>query len=182
MDNQKILDLGCGKSKRVGSIGVDFNARVNPDIVHDLNKFPYPFENDFFDEIYLDNCLEHLNEVIAVIEELFRILKPGGKVKIIVPYFRSLWAFGDITHKNFFTVRSLDIFNVNSDIAKKYDYSKVRFTIEGIVFNETLQNRFLKRIVLKFANKWLLKYEIYFSHLYPLDDLTYYLKKPFIND
>ena len=137
---------------------------------------------NFFDEIYLDNCLEHLNDVIAVIEELFRILKPGGKVKIIVPYFRSLWAFGDITHKNFFTVRSLDIFNVNSDIAKKYDYSKARFTIEGIVFNETLQNRFLKRIVLKFANKWLLKYEIYFSHLYPLDDLTYYLKKPFIND
>jgi SAM-dependent methyltransferase len=176
--DRKILDLGCGSSKKENALGVDSNARVNPDVIHDLNVFPYPFENDSFGEIYMDNSLEHLNEVIPVIEEVYRILKPGGFVKIIVPYFRSLWAFGDITHKKFFTVRSMEMFDTYSPIAKKYDYTKARFIIEKIVFNENLKNRIIKKIILKLANKWPLKYEVYFSHLYPLDDITYYLRKP----
>lgn len=175
---KNILDLGCGISKRHGSIGVDSNPRVLPDVVHDLNFFPYPFKSKYFDEVYMDNSLEHLNEVIPVIEEIYRIIKPGGLVKIIVPYFRSLWAFGDITHKKFFTVRSMEMFDTYSSIAKKYDYTKARFIIEKIVFNENLKNRITKKIILKLANKWPLKYEIYFSHLYPLDDITYYLRKP----
>ena len=40
-----ILDLGCGNKKRDGTIGVDFNSRTKADIIHDLNIFPYPFED-----------------------------------------------------------------------------------------------------------------------------------------
>jgi hypothetical protein len=53
----KILDLGCGKKKRYGTIGVDWSDRYNADIIHDLNKFPYPFKKNSIDHI--DNCLEH---------------------------------------------------------------------------------------------------------------------------
>lgn len=70
------------------------------------------------------------------------------------------------------------MFDTYSPIAKKYDYTKARFIIEKIVFNENLKNRIIKKIILKLANKWPLKYEVYFSHLYPLDDITYYLRKP----
>jgi ubiquinone/menaquinone biosynthesis C-methylase UbiE len=178
----KILDLGCGNSKKQGSIGVDSNPRTSPDVLHDLNKFPYPFENNFFDQIFLDNSLEHLEDVVSVMEEIYRITKPGGNIKIIVPYFRSLWAFGDITHKTFFAVRSMELFDIHSEIAKKYDYTKSRFFIEKIVFNENLKNHFFKKIILKIANKYPLRYEIHFSHLYPLDDITYYLKKPIIHE
>lgn len=175
---KKILDLGCGNTKRPGSIGVDFNSRTVADVIHDLNTFPYPFENSSFDEIYLDNCLEHLDDVILVMEQTYRICKSGGLVKVIVPYFRSIWAFGDPTHKKFFTVRSFEVFDVDSVVAKRYDYTQARFKVEKIVFNETLKNGWIKKILLKLANRWPLKYEYYLSHFYPLDDLSFYLRKP----
>jgi len=83
----KVLDLGCGNTKRHGAIGVDFNSRTAADVIHNLNNFPYPFEDSSFDEIYLDNTLEHLDNVMLVMEEMHRISKTGGLVKVIVPYF-----------------------------------------------------------------------------------------------
>lgn len=173
----KVLDLGCGNKKRPGAIGVDFNNRTAADVIHNLNSFPYPFEDSSFDEIYLDNTLEHLDDVLRVMEEAHRICKPGGLVKVIVPYFRSLWASIDPTHKHFFTVDSFAYFDPDHIICIRYDYSLARFKSEKIVFNETLINRWTKKIVLFFANRWPLRYERYISHLYPLDDISYYLRK-----
>ncbi|MBI4060218.1 MAG: class I SAM-dependent methyltransferase, partial [Elusimicrobia bacterium] len=65
-----ILDLGCGNRKRPGAIGVDNNPAVKPDVLHSLEKLPYPFEASSADEIYMDNSLEHLDDVVAVMEEL----------------------------------------------------------------------------------------------------------------
>ena len=110
-------------------------------------------------------------------EELHRILKPGGKVKIIVPYFRSIWAYADSTHKHFFTTRSFDYYDPKTLINQRYDYTLVKFNIDKFCFNETLKNSFFRSIVVKLANKWPWKYEYYFSHLYPLDDITFYLTK-----
>lgn len=174
----KVLDLGCGNKKREGAIGVDFNDRTDADVIHDLNSFPYPFEDASFDEIYLDNIIEHLDDVMHVMEEAYRITKPGGLVKVIVPYFRSLWAFIDPTHKHFFTVESFAYYDPDHVICKRYDYTLVRFKTEVIIFNETLENKsWFKRIVLKIANHWPLRYERYLSHLYPLDDISYYLRR-----
>ena len=44
-------------------------------------------------------------------------------------------------------------------------------------FNETLINGWIKKIIINIANKYPYYYETYFSHLYPLDDITYYLTK-----
>lgn len=173
----KILDLGCGKKKHPGSIGVDFSDRHEADVIHNLNIFPYPFNEDEFDEIYLDNVLEHLDDPIKVMEEVHRICAPGGQVKVIVPYFRSVWAFIDPTHKNFFTVDSFSYFDPRHYICQRYDYTAARFFVEKIVFNEMLQNRWTKRLVMLLANKYPNRYEYYVSHFYPLDDITYYLKK-----
>ena len=174
---KKILDLGCGNKKRSGAIGVDFNERTDADIVHNLNSFPYPFDDASFDEIYLDNTLEHLDDVLGVMEEVHRICKPGGMVKVIVPYFRSIWASIDPTHKHFFTVESFAYFDPDHIICTRYDYTLARFKPEKVVFNETLVNRWSKRIALKLANRWPERYEYYFSHFYPLDDISYYLRK-----
>jgi predicted SAM-dependent methyltransferase len=173
----KILDLGCGKKKRVGAIGVDFSNRHAADIIHNLNIFPYPFNDNEFDEIYLDNVLEHLDNPIQVMEEVHRICKAGGHVKVIVPYFRSVWAFTDPTHKHFFTVDSFAYFDPRHIICQRYDYTQARFSVEKAIFNETLQNRWTKKLMMKLANKYPNQYELYLSHLYPMDDISYYLKK-----
>lgn len=178
MNNQlKILDLGCGKKKRSGSIGVDYSDRHDADVIHNLNVFPYPFLDGEIDEIYLDNVLEHLENPMSVMGEVYRISKVGGKIKVIVPYFRSVWAFIDPTHKHFFTVDSFAYYDPNHIICQRYDYVETRFKVERVVFNETLTNGWIKRMVIKMANRWPHRYEYYFSHLIPLDDITYYLRK-----
>jgi len=173
----KVLDLGCGKKKRPGSIGVDFSDRHHADVIHDLNVFPYPFESDSIDQVYLDNILEHLDNPMQVMEEVHRICRTGGSVKVIVPYFRSVWAFIDPTHKHFFTVDSFAYFDPRHIICKRYEYTQARFLVEKVIFNETIQSRWLKKLMVNLANKYPNRYELYVSHLYPLDDITYYLKK-----
>jgi SAM-dependent methyltransferase len=173
----KALDLGCGNKKRKGAIGIDFNSRTAADVIHDLNVFPYPLEDASFDEIYLDNTLEHLDDVIRVIEEVHRICKHGGLVKVIVPYFRSIWACIDPTHKHFFTVDSFAYFDPSNPICCRYTYSLARFKVEKVIFNESLRNRWLRKLVSSFANKWPGRYEHYLSHLYPLDDISFYLRR-----
>jgi len=173
----KVLDLGCGKKKRLGTIGVDHSDRHNADIIHDLNVFPYPFENDSIDKVYLDNVLEHLNDPMRVMEEIHRICKIGAHVKVIVPYFRSLYAFTDPTHKHFFAVNSFAFYDPDHIICQRYDYIETRFKVERVVFNETLETHALTRFVVTIANKWPNRYERYLSHFFPLDDITYYLRK-----
>ena len=177
MSKNKILDPGCGNKKRDGTIGVDFNERTKADIIHDLNKFPYPFESQSIDKIYIDNTLEHLESPLSVMEELFRIVKEKGLVKVIVPYFRSSSAFTDPTHTKFFTVESFSYYDPDHVICKRYDYTLARFKIEKILFHEHLNNGFLKEIIVKIANKWPLKYERYLSHFIPLDEISFFLRR-----
>jgi predicted SAM-dependent methyltransferase len=177
MIDKIVLDLGCGKKKRINTIGVDFSARHDPDVLHDLNEFPYPFQSASIDYIYLDNVLEHLESPIRVMEEVYRILKIGGGVKVITPYFRSVWAFADPTHKHYFTSMSFAFYDSSHYICQRYDYTSARFRTEKIVFNEELASRFYVKPLLWFANRWPSKYEHHLSHIFPLSDITYYLRK-----
>lgn len=171
-----ILDLGCGKKKRPNSIGVDYSDRHNADVIHDLNIFPYPFDSSSIDEVYMDNVLEHLDEPMRVMKEVHRICKPGAIVKVIVPYFRSVWAFIDPTHKTFYTVDSFAYYDPRHIICQRYDYVSTRLQVDKIVFNETLQDkRWTKKLMIKLANRYPHRYETYLSHFYPLDEITYYL-------
>ncbi len=173
-----VLDLGCGKKKRIGAIGVDFSDRHQADVIHDLNVFPYPFESESIDKVYLDNVIEHLDKPMRVMEEVHRICKPGAAVKVIVPYFRSPWAFIDPTHQHFFTVDSFAYYDPDTIICKRYDYVKTRFKVEKVAFNEGLINSgWIKKIIIMIANKYPNRYEHYLSHFYPLEDITYYLRK-----
>lgn len=171
----EVLYLGCGNQKVPGSIGIDINPVSDADVIHDLNVLPYPFEESRFDEIIADNVVEHLNDVVKVMEELSRISKPGARIKIMVPYFRSKWAFIDPTHRHYFTVESFAYFDPDHIICKLYRYSNVRFKVEKVIFNDGLKNGMVKSALVTIANKWPARYEHYLSHLLPLDQLTFNL-------
>lgn len=173
---RKILDLGCGTRKREGALGVDINPGGAADVIHDLNSFPYPFEDSSFDEIYIDNVLEHLSDVVRTLEELHRISKAGGLVVVYVPYFRAKWACIDPTHRHFFTTESFSYFDPEHPHSKVYPYSAIRFRTERIMFNERIKRGVLTDLVKGLANKWPMRYETYLSHLYPLDELTFHLR------
>lgn len=59
----------------------------------------------------MDNVLEHLENIPRVMEELHRVLHPGGVLKIWVPYGKTDWALQDPTHKHYFTEKSMDYFS-----------------------------------------------------------------------
>lgn len=94
------LDLGCGRNKKEGFIGVDSLSFPEVDIVHDLTK-TWPWENDSIEEVHCSHTVEHLTaeERIFFVNELYRVLKVGGKATIITPHWCSTRAYGDLTHK-----------------------------------------------------------------------------------
>jgi len=83
----KKLNLGSGEQKKDGYVNLDWQDLTNPDVKHDLNKFPYPFSDNELDLIEAFHVLEHLDKPFDVMGELHRILKPGGKLVIRVPHF-----------------------------------------------------------------------------------------------
>lgn len=120
------LNLGCGNKGIQGFIGVDKIKTDAADIVHDLNVFPYPFSSSSAEEIVIDNVLEHLEDVIAVMEEIYRLSMPGAIIKINAPYFKSNSAFTDPTHKHFFTENSFQYFEETSPL---HFYTSANFKI-----------------------------------------------------
>lgn len=96
------LNLGCGRDKRPGYVNVDKHAVLEPDMVVDLEAPPWPFADSTVDEIVAHHVLEHLGQAtdtfLAIIREMYRVLKPGGTIDIAVPHPRSDLYLGDPTH------------------------------------------------------------------------------------
>jgi len=108
------LLLGCGASKDkrlksdtpwVNLTTLDINPDHKPDVLWDLEKLPYPFMNDTFDEIHAYEVLEHIGQqgdyrtFFAQFSDLWRIMKPDGMLYATCPSWNSLWSFGDPSHK-----------------------------------------------------------------------------------
>jgi hypothetical protein len=94
------LDLGCGINKREGFEGVDCRAFAGVDHVYDLRK-TWPWGEETVEEAHCSHFLEHLaaKERIHFINELYRVLMPGGKCQLIIPAWSSARAYGDLTHQ-----------------------------------------------------------------------------------
>lgn len=131
-----ILELGSGKrpyKPREGEKVIHLDKVNLPDVevVHDLNIFPYPFEDNTFDVVIATHVLEHLDDLVKVMKEIWRILKPGGVLKVTVPYFASHNAFTDPTHKRFFTYFTFDYFDPTSKIGQElgHEIGEAKFKI-----------------------------------------------------
>lgn len=106
MNMDRVLNIGCGFKKFIGAVNVDSEDCCDPDVVWDLNKTPWPFEDNEFDTIYAHHIFEHLTNWWGAFEECGRILKPGGRVEIRVPDESSSSAMAYIDHVQTFTAFS----------------------------------------------------------------------------
>lgn len=125
------LNFGCGKNIKKDYINADITQFGGVDKTFDFNVFPYPFSSNEFDEIIADNVLEHLDDIPAVMKELHRISRPGGAVRIIVPYYNCYGAYNDITHKHYFSHLSFDPFYKKNtrgtySIKEKFGLEKIK--------------------------------------------------------
>lgn len=95
------LNLGCGNNYLQGYINVDRVPGI-ADTVHDLDKIPYPWPDNSADEILMRHVLEHLQDVRKVMDELWRLLKPGGSLVLYVPHFSHFQALTHPEHRHAF--------------------------------------------------------------------------------
>lgn len=145
--NKVALDLACGDRKHDDYyIGVDIAETSSADIVYDLRQYPWPIESGTVDEINCSHYVEHIphdihnpndsrDGFIQFFDEIYRILKPGGKVNITCPYYTSIRAYGDPTHcryigewsfyylsKDWIKANKLEHYGINADFDMKYSY------------------------------------------------------------
>lgn len=123
-----ILDLGCGARKAPGTFGIDLHALPGVDLVHDLKAPPYPLPASSADEIRLTHVLEHFDDPLPILEEVWRLARPGGAVSIRVPHYSGCYAWKDPTHRRTFSSESFGYYGEN---AYSY-YTQPRFHVDRV--------------------------------------------------
>lgn len=112
MDTIK-LNLGCGKNHRDGYLNVDKFGE--PDLRHDLEIFPWPWQDSSVSEIELNHVLEHLGQdtdtYLGIIKEIYRVCIDQATVNIVVPHPRHDDFINDPTHVRQITPESMGLFS-----------------------------------------------------------------------
>jgi len=178
------LNVGCGKDIKKGYVNIDTHKRNGANLVHELpriilhwNKFegeywvdcvgsPLPYDDESIDEIYCSHVLEDfIYEFNAIIEDFHRVLKPGGKLHVKVPFEES---YANHYHKRFFdknTFRSLVASNEHygdNGMFRKLELNRVNrygliTCVQLVLFRKIIK----LPVFLEFFNlKWGMRYEI----------------------
>jgi hypothetical protein len=100
------LDLGCSFHKRDGFVGVDILKSKDIDILADASKLP--LKTDCVSEIYSSYALEHIQDQLAVIHEMWRVCSDGAKITLILPHFSNPAYYDDLTHKYLYSTRTFE--------------------------------------------------------------------------
>jgi SAM-dependent methyltransferase len=118
------VDLGCGTCPK-GRIAVDVRIAPGVNIIADLDTvetlmvplapgedasihqitdiYGLPFENDSIKSIISHHAMEHVGfGFMRLMDEIYRVLQPGGIFRVITPLFPSWNAVSDPDHKRYF--------------------------------------------------------------------------------
>ena len=155
-DSRKnIVDLGCGTGLILGELnniamtfGVDFSALaltfcrrrgLEHLVCADVNNLP--FADTQFDLVFALDLLEHIEDDIHLMSEIYRILRPGGTIMITVPAHKSLWSEHDeaLHHFRRYSYRRfLNLITETGFVPRKYTYC-ISFTFIPIVLFRHIQ-------------------------------------------
>ena len=102
--------MGSGFKRIDDHWNVDVEPKCNPDQVIDLEITPWPYEDDFFEQITADNILEHLGQrpkdFTEIIKEMYRVSQNGAQWVINFPHHRCDLQWDDYTHVRAFTEKT----------------------------------------------------------------------------
>lgn len=107
----KKLNLGCGKDPIPGYINMDLCKGQGVDKVINLVTEDWGFDDNTIDEIRAYAFLEHIHDPDTIMKRAYKVLKKGGKMKILVPYYHTATAHG-LGHVTFFKKNSFKRYSI----------------------------------------------------------------------
>ena len=125
MLNKVKINLGAGNDVLDTNVWINHDLkkhRPEIEVSFDLENIPWPLEDDSFDEVRMFDVLEHLNNIIGVMDEVWRILKPNGILDCKVCGYKNENFWVDITHKHSFAPNSMDYFVPDTVLGDTYSY------------------------------------------------------------
>jgi SAM-dependent methyltransferase len=143
-------------------IGVDILPGKGVDIIADLDGNRLPFLCNSIDLIRSNHCFEHLSNTVQIMEEVYRVLKPGGIAEITVPHVSNIGFFQDPTHKRPFTYGTFDYFVRDIDTVK-YSDAEFDYVERRLVFSSGLRGK-IGKLLSSISPR---KYEKYYTWKYP---------------
>ncbi len=141
------LDVGCGRNKDPEFTGLDINDWPGVDIVWDLEKFPWPIDDNAFDYIKIIHVVEHINDQIGFFRELHRIAADGAIIHLETPHFSSSNSWADPTH-----VRHMSLFFPDQMIGDGYlvdvtgEFELVQRRVNFGPFVGSMRARFISKV------------------------------------
>lgn len=170
-DLPRRLNLGCGHKRREGWLNVDKLNTVAPDLLWDLDEYPYPLPENHFTDIHAGDIVEHLADIPRFMRQTHALLAAGGELEITTPHFSCANSFTDPTHRHHLGYFSFDYFTESGQLNF---YTDVRFQLvqRSLVFHPGRVSRLTARL----ANRWPALYERRFTWIAPAWFLTFRLR------
>ena len=147
------LNLGCGSNILANYTNLDKFDYYKPNVVHDLEITPYPFEDNSVDEILMSHILEHIgqdpNIFNNIIKELYRICKNKSIIDIRVPHPRHDDFLSDPTHVRPITIGALKLYD--KELNKKWEKEGHANTPLGLIHSVNFK---ILKVDLKLEEKY----------------------------
>ncbi|MCO5201458.1 MAG: methyltransferase domain-containing protein [Chloroflexi bacterium] len=147
-----VIDLGCGFRKKPGAIGFDIARIPGVDVICDVMR-PLPLRDDSIDEIQASHIVEHVDDLMAFMGEIWRVCKPGALVYLRFPHGSSKYVtWKDPTHKRGVFLATFEYFDPNTFDGRAWGYyhpAKFEITRQQLNFNmnaDTWQPKWARRI------------------------------------
>lgn len=171
---EMVLDVGCGKRKiEKDAIGIDMSPDSAADHVWNLDRYPWPLDDDAFARVHMSHVIEHLEDPMRAMAEVWRVARDGADVFIATPHFSSHNSYVDPTHRRHLAAASFEYFTGKdfptfAGSACRFDVVNVELTFGGNFLLDGL-GRFLARRNLK----W---YERHAAWVFPALDIRAHLR------
>ncbi len=126
------LDIACGQNKQQGFKGVDIVPGPGVDFVWDLEKYPWePFKDNSVEEVYVSHYAEHAKDLMKFMDEVWRICQHDAKVTILGPYYTSIRAWQDPTHRRTLSEATWLYYDKDWREMNKLDHYPIKSNFKG---------------------------------------------------
>jgi SAM-dependent methyltransferase len=169
-----VLDIGCGKRKiEPGAIGIDMSPDSAAEHVWNLDEYPWPLETGAFERIHMSHVIEHLEDPMRAMAEVYRVARNGADVFVTTPHFSSHNSYTDPTHRRHLAAASFDYFT-GKDFPS-FAGSRYRFDVVNVELT------FGGNFVLDGMGRWLARrslkwYERHAAWVFPALDIRAHLR------